>query len=39
MFSFEQLGGMLTSKINEALHPLVSSQEDQGCWAINALAY
>lgn len=25
MFSFEQLGGMLTSKINEDLHPLVSS--------------
>lgn len=39
MFSFERLGGMLISKINEDLHPLVSSQEDQGCWAIKALVY
>lgn len=30
---------MLISKINEDLRPLVSSQEDQGCWAIKALVY
>lgn len=40
MFSFAQLrGGMLTSKINEDLHPLESGQEDQRCWAVKAFAY